>query len=560
MNPAMSDRTERVRAAMAQIWEEHRDQVMERVVFLERAAALLEAGPLEAGVREQAERHAHSLAGTSGTFGFPRATEIARSVERRLPSFDQGDWMTQAIVELRQELELPASIPEVAIGGPQEVATERVLLVVDGDPLMLQSISETAAPRRLRCVTLSTPDEAAAALAADPYPHVAVLGWEPGGRGKKTLQLAARLAGMSPPVPVIVLSEGGAFTDRIEVARLGAQRFLPRSIGPQRVVEEVERLLDPLRFDGMKVLAVDDNPLVLDTVRALLEDQRMTVDTLADPRRFWDVLEEKRPDLVVLDVDMPDVSGVELCLVVRGDPKWVHLPILFLTAHDSPEAIQRVFAAGADDYVAKPIVGPELIARISGRLERVRLYRRLAETDPLTGLANRRRLVEAMDRLTRLSERYDKPLSVGVIDLDHFKAVNDEHGHAAGDAVLVAFARLLAGAFRGEDVVARWGGEEFFVALYGAPRDQAARRVAEVLKQLQGLAFKGSEGSFSASFSAGVAEYPLDGNDLHTLYRAADAALYDAKTAGRARVFTAALDEGSAPASALPPSSPIRVE
>ncbi len=556
----MSERAERVRAAMAQIWEEHRDQVMERVVFLERAAALLEAGPLEAGVREQAERHAHSLAGSSGTFGFPLATEIARSMERRLPSDETGDWMVRAVAELREELELPPSIPEVVLGRSEEVPAERVLLVVDQDTSALRAIADVAGQRGLRCVTASSAEEAASLVGAAEAFDAAVLGWEPGPRGKKTLQLAARLAGMSPPVPVVVLSEGAAFTDRIEVARLGGQRVLPRSIGVQRLVEEVERLLDPLRFDGMKVLAVDDNPLVLDTVRALLEEQGMTVDTLVDPRRFWNVLEEKRPDLMVLDVDMPDVSGVELCLVVRGDPKWVHLPILFLTAHDSPEAIQRVFAAGADDYVAKPIVGPELIARISGRLERVRLYRRLAETDPLTGLANRRRLVEAMDRLTRMSERSNKPLSVGVIDLDRFKAVNDEHGHAAGDAVLVAFGRLLAAAFRGEDVVARWGGEEFFVALYGAPRGQAARRLAEVLKQLQGVSFKGPEGSFSASFSAGVAEYPLDGNDLHTLYRAADAALYDAKAAGRARVFTAAPDEGSAPASAVHRSSPIRVE
>jgi diguanylate cyclase (GGDEF)-like protein len=143
-----------------------------------------------------------------------------------------------------------------------------------------------------------------------------------------------------------------------------------------------------------------------------------------------------------------------------------------------------------------------------------------------------------MDRLTRISERYSNPLSVAVIDLDHFKSVNDEHGHPAGDAVLVGFARLLAGAFRGEDVVARWGGEEFFVGLYGAPRDQAAGRLEQVLKQLQALPFQGRDRSFTASFSAGVAEYPSDGDDLHTLYQAADQALYRAKEAGRARVCT----------------------
>lgn len=545
-------KTERVRAAMAQIWTSHRDGVLDRVAVLEKAAALLADGSLEPEIAAEARRHAHSLAGTAGTFGFDRATELARSIERGIDSRPPGTWMVELVLELRAQLEPDVEIPNAATARATEAAQERLLLVVDPAQELRDAVAARGATRALRCIAAAHPDEVPDLLGFE-RPDVAVLGWDPRTRGRKTLQLMARFASLTPPVPVVVLTDDGVFADRVEVARLGGRRFLSRSVGAQRLIEEVEGLLDPLRFEGMTVLVVDDNPLVLDTVRAFLEERGVEVETLADPLSFWSVLEDTSPDLVVLDIDMPQISGVELCLVVRGDPRWVHLPILFLTAHDSPDAVEQVFAAGADDYIRKPVVGPELIARISGRLERVHLYRTMAETDPLTGLANRRRLVEAMDRLTRMADRYDKPLSVGVIDLDGFKSVNDRHGHGAGDAVLVALARLLGTAFRGEDVVARWGGEEFFVGLYDAPRDQAADRLRDLLKEFQGTEFEGAEGSsFGASFSAGVAEYPTDGGDLHTLYRAADAALYDAKAAGKRCVRVVAADP------ALVPDSPER--
>jgi len=121
-----------------------------------------------------------------------------------------------------------------------------------------------------------------------------------------------------------------------------------------------------------RVLCVDDDAELLQAVRALLEAQRLEVHTLSDPLHFWSRLGEVRPDLVVLDVEMPYVNGIELCRVVRADPRWRTLPVLFLTARTEPETVYRVFAAGADDYVGKPLIGPELITRIRNRLERAR--------------------------------------------------------------------------------------------------------------------------------------------------------------------------------------------
>ena len=207
---------------------------------------------------------------------------------------------------------------------------------------------------------------------------------------------------------------------------------------------------------------------------------------------------------------------------------------------DQPEELrQRVFNAGADDYIAKPVVGPELVTRVSNRLERVRLYRAQAETDGLTGLTNRVTSEEGLKQLAALSDRFSEPLSVVMLDVDRFKLVNDTHGHAAGDSVLRRVGEYLRREFRGNDVVGRWGGEELIVGMYGMTRANAVRRLTDMHERFAQEQFPGSEDTFQVTFSAGVAEYPLDGGDSDAVCKAADEALYRAKAAGRARVLAA---------------------
>src|SRR5207253_7227841 len=134
-----------------------------------------------------------------------------------------------------------------------------------------------------------------------------------------------------------------------------------------------------------RVLVVDDDPVMLGALERVLAGRGYRTTTLSDPLRFWDVLEESPPDLVLLDVDMPGLTGIDLCRALRTDLRWAGVPVLFLTAYSDADTVQSVFAAGADDYVTKPVIGPELVTRVANRLERTQLHRRLAETDVLTG-------------------------------------------------------------------------------------------------------------------------------------------------------------------------------
>ncbi len=288
-----------------------------------------------------------------------------------------------------------------------------------------------------------------------------------------------------------------------------------------------------------RAVVVDDDPLILATVRALLEREGIEVSTIEDPRHFWSTLEQAAPELLILDVDMPNIDGRELCRVVRENPGWSQVAVVFLTVHRDPLTIRELFEVGADDYLTKPVVEADLIGRVANRLKRIRTHRAEADTDSLTGLDSRAKSAEGLVQLLSLGDRFAQPVSVAMLDLDRFKQVNDTYGHAAGDAVLRGLGERLRRDFRGNDVVGRWGGEECVVGMYGMRRSDGVRRLGETLERFQAQRFTIGQSALTASFSAGVAEYPPDGGDLDCVLQAADEALYDAKQAGRGRVSAA---------------------
>jgi diguanylate cyclase (GGDEF)-like protein len=567
-------------AAVAAVWLKYRDQVLARVDVLEAAAIGLLEGRLDRDGRRDAEREAHKLAGSVGTFGFAEGSRLAREAETLLagpspPGQTEALRLADLAVAIRRELTAPAPAPapappppssaEPAIStgtgrdgrdGNAPVSTASaplpyqsrrliegsgaegegpVLLIVDEDRETADRLAMEASARGMRPAVAHGGPEAHAAL-RQTRPDAALLDISVAGG----MELLRALSDRFPPVPAVVFTRSDAFTDRVEVARLGGRGFLRKPLAPARAIDAVEPLLRPDPRGEAAVLAVDDDPAVLEAVRFVLEPHGIRVDTLTEPARFWEALEASAPDVVLLDVDMPAVNGLELCRVLRNDARWRSVPIVFLTSRTDATTVQEVFAAGADDFVGKPFVGPELGARIQNRLERVRLQRSLAETDALTGVLNRRGSEEVLDRFLRLAAGQGDPLAVGVVDLDCFKGINDRCGHAVGDEVLARVARLLQKRFRSQDVVARWGGEEFVVGMYGMDKSDGVQRLAEALEVLREEPFKTPDGeTFGVTFSAGVSEFSVDGNDVQSLYRAADAAMYAAKEAGRDRVLPA---------------------
>ena len=528
----------KVLAVVQQMWGKFKENLGSQMVPFERAIAQISTGTLDRELRSSVKAEAHRLIGSLGSLGLPEGSEIARQIEELLEAESLGQNEARRLEELVEQLKqaVENKPSTTAAAGDLNTASGR-LLVVDDDVVLTEQVKQEAITRGLQVEVATDLTAARRAISHHP-PNVILLDLSFPQTAENGFTLLTELHQRTPAIPVLVLTGRNQLSDRVEVARLGGNAFLQKPITPQQILKAVTQELDRPQEAEAKVLVVDDDAQVLAALSALLKPWGLHVTTLAQPQQFWQALEATVPDLLILDIEMPGFSGIELCQVVRNDPRWSELPVLFLSARRDAETVHQVFAVGADDYVQKPIVGPELIARILNRLERTRILYRFAQIDELTGTATRRRAIQDLERFLHLAKRQHQPLCFMILDLDHFKQVNDQHGHEAGDRVLCLLGEHLKNFFRREDVVARWGGEEFVLGLYGIRREQGVERLTGFLETWRQQEFTDANNrTFHVTFSAGVADYSQDGTNLQELYRSADAALYRAKAMGRNQVF-----------------------
>ncbi|RMG06762.1 MAG: response regulator [Cyanobacteria bacterium J055] len=574
---------QQTQAAISQAWERYKPSVLKRMEIVGEALQALENRSLSESLRGSAERESHKLAGSLGMFGFPNGSQLARDLERsfvqlgeKLPAEPpQIDRLQGLVSQLQHLLENDPTWDDWAIAGAiveptangtgngrstlkesADSSTDRsdprqtqnpLLLVVDDDAELAEELRSCALSWEIQ-VEVASSLERARSMLTQIEPDVVLLDLNFPEAPDDGLVLLEEITARFPRIPVLVFTVRDGFDDRVAVARLGGRAFLPKPIPPHHVLESVREILQRNRTATRpRILAVDDDPLLLKVIARFLQPWGIELRTLEDPRKFWETLEATVPDLLILDVQMPYSSGIDLCQVVRNDNTWNELPILFLSADHDAATIHRLYQAGADDYIAKPVTEPELVTRIFNRLERVQLLRAIAETDPLTGVANRTQSTKELHRYLRLANTYQQPMCLVVLNVDEFRTINDRMGHDTGDRVLHRLGMSLRQKFRSDDVVARWGGEEFIIGMYGMNQQDGMRRLTEIIEQIRSdvLLVRGHP-PLQISFSGGVAEYPSHGTDLPALYRAAAKALTHAKTAGGDRLLNARLPSVSA--------------
>jgi len=521
--------------AVAKAREDFKAGYAERLAVLEQATHALKEGKLDEQLRSRAEQEAHKLTGSLGSFGFAEGSRLAQDIEQMLLTkncLDQAQslHLCELVTQLHQEM--AQNLTELTFVEPVSSDRRPQLLIVSDDPQLIDPLVKAAAMQKMQ-VEAAIDTVAARSAITFQTPDVVLLDLCFPDGAKNSLTLLAELSNRMPPVPVLVFIDQNSFIDRVEVARHGGRGFLYKSMPPAQVLELVTQLLQRVQTTEARVMVVDDDPQILTFIQNLLAPWGIKLTTLEDPQRFWDTLTEFSPDLLILDVEMPALNGIELCQVVRNDPLWSELPVLFLTAHVEADTVDQIFAAGADDCVSKPIVGPKLVTRIFNRLERTHLLRKMAETDALTGAANRHNFTQALEQFLQLAKHHSQSLCFAILKLDRFKQVNDQYGYAAGDEVLRRLGKLLQRSFHSLEVVARWGDAEFVVCMYGMTKDDGVKRLAKVLEPLLQQVFTGLDYTkFQITFSLGVAQYPEDGINLQTLYKAAEKALQQSKAPG----------------------------
>jgi diguanylate cyclase (GGDEF)-like protein len=331
------------------------------------------------------------------------------------------------------------------------------------------------------------------------------------------------------------LAEGlAAVEDALLEAGAGGLR------APRPVVEGGHAALPPEGREQPKVLVVDDDAFSANLIDHCLRSAGFASSYCCNSDDALAVISAELPDLIVLDVVMPRVDGFELCRRVRAHPALQYTPVIFVTRQDDLGQRIRGLEVGGNDYIAKPFEPQELVARIRSHLQRLGALKDLAIRDGLTRCYNHKYFKLRFEQEFNRARRYGMDLTLALVDVDHFKRVNDGHGHPAGDAVLSHLASLLMASVRSTDVVARYGGEEFAILLVHAGvsesqvivnriRERVARQAVSVAPLL------GTPVDLSVTISAGVAQL-ASGDTSETLLRRTDAALYAAKAGGRDRV------------------------
>ena len=354
---------------ITQTWSKFKDLAFQRVADLENLAVALLEEQVTPEIHTQAKHSAHKLAGSLGCFGFPEGSRIAKQLEQLLSNNPIAE------ADIKQVTELIAALHTELQHQPFEETVKEALsknislLVIDSDSEFSQRLVAEAKRNGMKTYGASNLDQARAILAQESIDAVLYKIIFPDG---EDLAFLEQLHHQKSRLPIIAIAESAQLSDRLDLVRKGGNLILQYPVEPTTVIESVAELIQSTGA-AAKVLILDDDPQVLLSLELTLQPWGFELTTLNNPQHFWDVLEEVEPDLLVLDIEMPDINGIELCQILRSDRRWQQLPILFLSVHQDEKTQYQAFANGADDYICKPVTGSILANRILNRLRRSRI-------------------------------------------------------------------------------------------------------------------------------------------------------------------------------------------
>jgi diguanylate cyclase (GGDEF)-like protein len=419
---------------------------------------------------------------------------------------------------------LRAARSVVTAGMPQNDPNARArVLLLDEDPASAVHFGRVARELQL-AIEVAPGLEGAAGLLHTATVDAAVV--HLGLRTVDPFHAARVLRSLAPSLPILFLGPEADVEARVSAVHAGGSFLLVDPVSAADLEAALLRIEAERATFQPQVLLVD----AIGTFTAELWTAFRPFSDLAvleDPRRLFETLSQRRPHALIVASDLGGWSGFDLCRLIRGTAGWQHLPILLVLGDAPPEARIAAFEAGADDWITRPFLTEELLARIRARAERIRVMSDRSAVDALTGLKNRLGFVQAARERIAEAQRASRPVSICLLDVRDFDAINRERGHLAGERVLVGLGRTLGQRFRLGDVRGRWGGGEFALCLLGIDRKTATAIVARVAEEVAAQTFQAEDGTtFHAALSTAIASYPDDGDSLDALVAAARARMH----------------------------------
>ena len=547
-----------IKAQLEQLRLQFIDHLKQGLDELESMVKDLPARPEQERL-EDLHHRLHRITGSSGTFGLPELSIQARHLETQVKQWlnepdlcSLADWQqwSERVMDLRGALYDTVTSTEAATEPPSTEAEAQTddtdarsegqtrIYILEDDSDLGKSLALGLRYFGYEARHFRDPDALLVSLDQTlPDAIISDVVLTPGSPTGPEFMREHCLK-RAPGVPLLFISSRDDFDSRLAAAQAGAVAYLVKPLDIPRLVDRLDQALRRHEQTPYRVLIVDDDADLAEHFRLALTGAGMQAEALTEPQQLLKVTQDLQPDLILMDISMPPYSGVDLARTLRLNEDWLGIPIVYLSAEDDLDAQMKAMDSGADDFLTKPIASHHLVAAVRARASRARQLSELMARDSLTGLINHARIKEQLGIESARALRGGSHLSVAMIDMDHFKSVNDTYGHAMGDRVIKTLAQFLRQHMRQQDSVGRYGGEEFVVILPDCSAVDAETKFNDIRERFKLIQFESHGRSFSVTLSAGIASI---GHlvDSHDLLVAADSALYAAKRGGRDRVCVA---------------------
>ena len=531
-----------------QLQQQYAAKLPEKIAALDTDWQAVNQNPEDTTQYQTLIRDFHSLAGSGGSFGFSTISILCREIEDALKATQPP---LSATLKLEIENKL-AALKQAANAGPthgdQDESRQKVPLTnneVNGKrhvyfheedasvmKLMLSQLKQynydiTPFRSLLQLEQLLTEHWPSAVVFDITLPT-----------DEELDQLAQLTIRDNNKIPTLVISQHSETEHRLRAVRAGGDAFFTKPLDHHYFIDTLDELASNHTEEPYRILIVDDSESAASYYANSLQQDGMETHIVANPLDIMRHILEFNPELILMDLYMPTCHGTELASVIRQQESYVGTPIIFLSSETDMHQQMNAMQHGGDDFLTKPISAQHLISAVKTRANRYRKLRSYMARDSLTGLYNHTNIKELLNQELARAMRADAPLSFVMLDIDHFKTINDNYGHATGDHVIKTLARLLIKRLRKVDLIGRYGGEEFAVILPDTALTAAKRVIDELRQNFENIPFEHENQIFMVTFSAGIAAYPACDN-FNLLMDRADHALYKAKQTGRNLVILA---------------------
>lgn len=494
---------------------------------------------------------AHKLAGSATTFGFPEVSQICNQlqvdaqnlIEKKIPLTNETKSRISGLLEylklkaLKSNLQEAISQPFLDLNSSFKENRQKKVIVVDDDTTLLANTALHLEAVGITVIALDKIEDLESVIQKE-KPDLLIVDLSfPKGRFAGAEEVN-RIKKSTPDIPPCLFMSANSTTDyRLASLRAGGRVHLVKPFAVDDLIAVIQQILCQQQ-SVWTVLIVDDDEALASQYKTLLKKNGFIVRVVCDSTQVLDQMSEHKPDLVLLDLHMPQVTGDELAGLIRQIDLFVATPIIFLSSEQDATKREEILRRGAEDFFDKTGSFENLLDLINRRLIRFSQMNHLIDHDVLTKLLNRRAFLARLEQEIVRARRHNESFVYALLDLDSFKSINDNYGHSIGDQVLQRLASLLENNFRRSDIIARIGGDEFVVVCPQSGTDDVLQKMDQVRSLFQNEQFFCGSENFTCTFSCGLAEFPLK-NTASELLQAADAAVLKiSKDSGKNKIST----------------------